>query len=99
MPSIPPESEAAMRDRAAGAMDTLASSLHDKAQTLPGGEKIVRAAQTAADTMEGAADYLRDQDLRAMLSDVQRLVKRHPGATLLVVAAVGFLLARNLTRH
>jgi hypothetical protein len=34
-----------------------------------------------------------------MLSDLRVMVKRHPGATLLTVAAVGFLLARSLTRH
>ncbi len=49
--------------------------------------------------METAAGYVRDQDLRAMLSDIQQTAKRHPGATLLTAAAVGFLLARALFRR
>jgi hypothetical protein len=34
-----------------------------------------------------------------MLSDIQRTVKRHPGAALLTAAAVGFVIARALTRR
>ena len=33
-----------------------------------------------------------------MLSDVRDVVKKHPGATLLTAAAVGFLLARAFSR-
>jgi ElaB/YqjD/DUF883 family membrane-anchored ribosome-binding protein len=89
----------ARRDSVARGIETAAMSLHEHAETLPGGEKVARAARAAANTMEAAAEYVRDQDVQAMLSDVRQMVRRHPGATLLTVAAVGFLLARSLTRH
>jgi hypothetical protein len=79
-------------------MESAASTLHEKADNMPGGEKVASAAHTAADAMETAADYFREQDLRAMAADVQRLVKNHPGATLLAAAALGFVLARALSR-
>ncbi len=89
----------ARRDAVASGIDSAASTLREKAESLPGGERVARAAFTAADTMEAAAEYVRGQDVQAMLADVGRMVKRHPGATLLTAAAVGFLLARSLTRH
>ena len=86
------------RESVASGIDSAASSLHERADTLPGGEKVARAAHTTAAAMEKAADYVRDEDLQAMLSDVQDMVKRHPGATLLTAAAAGFLLARLISR-
>jgi ElaB/YqjD/DUF883 family membrane-anchored ribosome-binding protein len=77
-------------------MEAAAESLHSRADRMPGGEKVANAAHTAADAVERAADYVRDQDVRAMLSDVREAVKRHPGAMLLTAAAVGFLIARGL---
>ena len=87
------------RETIARGMDSAASSLHANADGLPGGEKVARAAHTTADAMEKAADYVRDEDMEAMLEDVQQLVKRHPGATLLAAAAAGYLLARVFSRH
>ena len=66
------------------------------------GERVTAAIDSKRDSlayaMEDAADYLRDQDLRAMLSDVRDTVTRHPGAALLVAGALGFVIARALTR-
>jgi ElaB/YqjD/DUF883 family membrane-anchored ribosome-binding protein len=87
------------RDTVARGMDSAASALREKAESLPGGDQVARAANAAADAMESAAGYVRDSDLKAMVEDVQQIVKRHPGATLLTAAAVGFLLARTLSRN
>ena len=87
------------RETLARGMDSAASSLHSRADNLPGGEKVARAAHATAEGIEKAADYVRDEDLDAMLDDVQQLVKRHPGATLLAAAAAGFLLARVFSRQ
>lgn len=87
------------RDALARGIDSAASSLREKAESLPGGEKVVRAAHTTADALETAAGYVRDQDLKAMLSDIQQTARRHPGATLLTAGALGFLLARALFRR
>ena len=89
---------AGIAQKAADGIDSAASSLHAKAESLPGGEKIVRAAHTAAEAMDKTAGYLRDQDLDDMISDVQQAVKRHPGIALLAAAAAGFLLARVMSR-
>lgn len=70
----------------------------EKAEQLPGGEKIVEAAHSAAAAMEDAGDYLRDQDWRGMMTDARDLLKRHPGATLLIAVAAGYLLARSISR-
>jgi ElaB/YqjD/DUF883 family membrane-anchored ribosome-binding protein len=85
------------RDSFASGMESAASTLHARAEQLPGGERVARAAHAAAESLENASDYVRDQDLRGMLSDVGQLVKRNPGATLLTAAALGFLLAHSLS--
>lgn len=87
------------RDAVARGMDSAASTLHSTAERLPGGDKVTHAAHTAAYAMEDAADYVREQDLSGMLSDIRNTVTRHPGAALLVAAAVGFVIARGLTRE
>jgi hypothetical protein len=87
------------RDTVARGIDAAAASIAATADSLPGGEKVARAAYTAAEALEEAAGYVRDQDLEAMLSDLRQIVKRHPGATLLTAAALGFVLARSISRH
>ena len=86
------------RGAAAGGLDSAADTLHDKADTLPGGEKVASAAHTAADALASTADYIRENDLKGMMSDVQSLVKRNPGPALLTAAALGFLVARTFSR-
>ena len=87
------------RDAVARAIDAAASALHARVESLPGGPDVARAAQSTADTMEKAADYVRDQDLRGMLSDITRIAKRYPGATLLAATALGFLAIRAIGRN
>ena len=81
------------------AASSAASTLHEKADSLPGGHKVASAAHNTADALQSTADYLQDQDWRGMLTDLRRLMKQHPGATLLGAAALGFLLARGMSRH
>ncbi len=85
------------RGAVASGIESAASTLREKTDTTGG--KVARAARSTADALETTADYVREQDVRGMLSDVGRGVKRHPGATLLTAAAVGFLLARALSRR
>jgi hypothetical protein len=49
--------------------------------------------------MERAADYVRDQDLKGLLSDIAEVAKRNPGATLLAATALGFLVVRAVGRN
>jgi hypothetical protein len=89
----------AKKDAVARGLESAASTLHAKAESLPGGDRIVNAAQTAADAMDSAADYVRYQDLEGMVDDVRQMVTRHPGATLVIATALGFLLARTFSRN
>jgi ElaB/YqjD/DUF883 family membrane-anchored ribosome-binding protein len=82
------------RDGVAGGLETAAATLHEKAESLPGGEKISDIAHSAADKLSTTANYVRGHDVNSMMADVQELVKKNPGPALLVSAALGFLVAR-----
>ena len=86
------------RGAAAGGLESAASALREKADTLPGGQKVANAAHATADAVGVAADYVRGNDLKAMMADVQKLVKNNPGPALLTAAALGFLIARTFSR-
>ncbi len=86
------------RGTAASGMESAANALREKADTLPGGERVANAAHATANAVSGAADYVRDNDLKTMMADVQQLVRNNPGPALLTAAALGFLIARTFTR-
>ena len=83
---------------AARGLPSAAGALREKADTLPGGEKVANAAHATADAAAVAADYVRENDVKAMMTDVQKLVKNNPGVALLTAAALGFLIARTFSR-
>lgn len=87
------------RDAAAGGLDSAAAALHEKADRLPGGEKVASAAHSAADAVGTAANYVRENDVASMLADVRQLVKNNPGPALPGAAALGFLIARTFSRN
>lgn len=96
-------SEAADRaeDRLEGARRPFADKLHGAADTirerashLPGGESIAGAAHSTADKLETSASYIESHDTRQMMQDFMAVVKRNPTQSLLIAAALGFLLAR-----
>jgi ElaB/YqjD/DUF883 family membrane-anchored ribosome-binding protein len=86
------------RGTAASGLESAAGALRERADALPGGEKVANAAHATANAVGVAADYVRDTDLKAMMADVQQLVKNNPGPALLTAAALGFLLARTFSR-
>jgi len=88
----------ANRSSAASGLDSAASAIHEKADSLPGGETVRGAAHTAADALSSTADYVRENDVKSMLADVQRIVKNNPGPALLTAAVLGFLVARTFSR-
>jgi ElaB/YqjD/DUF883 family membrane-anchored ribosome-binding protein len=79
------------RVSAADALHNAASSLHQKADKLPNGPDI---AHSAADRVEAVASYLQGHDAKQMMSDVETVVRRNPGPSLLVAGALGFLIGR-----
>lgn len=82
------------RGPAADALQSAASTLHEKAEDLPGGETVKSVAHSAAEKLQSTAGYIREHDVRAMLTDVEEIVKRNPGPSLLIAAAIGFLIGR-----
>lgn len=77
---------------AAAGLDSVASTLHEK------GDQVASAAHGAADAVAYGAEYLRDNDVRTMLSDLVEVIRRNPGPSLLGAAALGFMLGRALSR-
>jgi len=82
----------------ADALSSAASSLHDKAANFNAGQKVVDIAHSTADKMEATADYVRKHDMKQMVADVGTIVKSHPGRSLIVPVAVGFLAGRAFRR-
>ena len=86
------------RQTAAERLGSAASAVGDRADQLPGGPKIQRFAQAAAERLSTTADYVRSHDAKRMLADVERVVKNHPGPSLMIAAAFGVVIGRALTR-
>ena len=76
------------RQPIADTLNRTASTLHQQ------GDSAANAAHTTAVKLQVAADYVRGNDLKAMMGDVQDLAKRYPGQSLAAAAVVGFLLGR-----
>ena len=83
----------AQRAPAAGTLDSTASVLNEQA------DRVAGAARATADKLHATADYVRNQDIKAMARDIEDLVRRYPGPALAFAAAVGFMTARALTRE
>jgi ElaB/YqjD/DUF883 family membrane-anchored ribosome-binding protein len=86
------------RKTAADRLGSAASAVRDRADQLPGGPKVQQFAHAAADRLNTTADYMRSHDAKGMLADVKGVVKKNPGPSLIIAAAVGFVLGRALNR-
>lgn len=80
-------------DKAASGLDTVASTLRDRGESMGGGS-MASIATTAADKMEAGAQMLREKDTDQIVSDLEALVRRKPVESLLVAAGVGFVLSK-----
>jgi ElaB/YqjD/DUF883 family membrane-anchored ribosome-binding protein len=84
------------RTSVASSLHSAATTLHQKADS--GVQAAGHVAHSAADKLEAVAGYMRDNDTKQMMADVEEVVKKNPGRSLLVAVAVGFLAGRAL-RH
>ena len=50
------------------------------------------------DTFNMASQYVTSHDMSAMVDDAKQIVRKHPRAAIIALAAVGFLLGRSLRR-
>ena len=79
-------------------LETAASTIEERAERVPGGQKVKEFAQAAADSLSTTADYVRSHDARRMITDVETVVRNNPGPALLIAAVVGFMLGRAVVR-
>jgi hypothetical protein len=86
-----------LNSTAASGLSNAAETIRSRADQLPGGDRVSGLAHSAADTLTSTADYVRQNDLKDMLADVEQVVKRHPGPALLAAVFAGFLVGRALT--
>jgi hypothetical protein len=85
-------------ESASDRLESVAAAFRQTASTLdhPDEAVIARLIQRAAGGVEGAADYIRENDVGDMVEDAEDFVRRHPvlvlGGALLAGAVVGRLL-------
>ena len=86
------------RENAAAGLQRAASTVHEKAASIPGGPRAVNAAHRFADGMETTAAYLREHDFSDMRDDLIKVCRRYPAQALISAAAFGFLLGSVIRR-
>jgi ElaB/YqjD/DUF883 family membrane-anchored ribosome-binding protein len=84
------------RGAAAKGLASAASTIHRKADSLPGGDTVHNVVHSTADKMAATADYLRSHRMKDVIADIEGCVRRNPGPSLLAAVAVGFLAGRLL---
>jgi len=87
------------RDAAASGLEKAASALHEKAESLPGGEKVSSLAHDAAEKLNSTAGYVREHNVNRMMADVETLVKNNPGPSILAAVVIGFLAGRAFSSN
>lgn len=80
-------------DTAASKLQGAASQIRNKVQ---GNSTMANVANRAADKMETAAVYMREHDAQDVMRDFEGAVRRNPGPSLIIAAAVGFLLGTTM---
>jgi ElaB/YqjD/DUF883 family membrane-anchored ribosome-binding protein len=86
------------RENVSSGLGRAASTLHAKAESIPGGPKAANAAHRIADGIEATASYLRQHDFTDMRGDFMSVCRRHPVQALISAVAVGFFLGRSIRR-
>jgi hypothetical protein len=83
------------RESAAETLDRAASTMHEKADSVPGGARVANLTHSLADGMESTASYLRGHDFSDMGKDLMDVCRRYPTQSFLAALAVGFLIGRS----
>jgi len=86
------------RENAAEGLGRVASTLHEKADGVPGGPKLVNFTHNIATGMESTANYLRDHDFAKMGEDFMSVCRKYPTQSIAAALAIGFLLGRSARR-
>jgi ElaB/YqjD/DUF883 family membrane-anchored ribosome-binding protein len=83
------------RGSAARALANAASTIHEGATRLPGGEGVTRLAEAAADRIDTTAQYVQDHNTQQMMADLTQLVRRHPLLSVAGAAVLGVFVGRG----
>ena len=86
------------RENAADTLVRVASTMHEKADSVPGGTKAVNLTHSMANGIESTASYLRDHDFKQMGKDATNICRRYPTQSVIAALAFGFLLGRSARR-
>jgi hypothetical protein len=92
-----PEGTSNPRTAVAGAIDSAADRLHDKADAMSGG-RLATLTERTANALDATGRYVREFDTRDVMQDLGDVAKRHPGKSMLAAIALGFLFGRAITR-
>ena len=84
------------KTRATGALDELATMLHDAAGSVDEkvGEQYGQYARSAADAVANFSQSLQSKQVDDLIDDVRDFVKKSPAVAIGTAAAIGFVLAR-----
>lgn len=77
-------------------IQALAGTIREKG---PHGGRLGSASSAVADTLDRGGDYLQEEGLRGIGTDVTNLIRRNPIPALFVGIGIGFLLARAVSRR
>ena len=81
-------------------LHTAASVLQDKVkQATDQNAPVARYGRQCSDWLDHSADYVRDLNLSKLNRDVQDQVRRNPGRSILIGAAVGLCLGVLMRRR
>lgn len=85
------------KEFAAGRLEGTANAFHQTARNFQEeSPNISRYVDRVADKIEGAAQYLRENDMKTLLEDSKRFIKSRPALVFGVAVAIGVIAARFL---
>ena len=84
------------KERAAEAMGGIGKIIRESADAIDQkvGKQYGDYARSAADTVDGFADKVDDQDIDALVEDARQFIRKSPAVAIGAAAAIGFVLAR-----
>jgi ElaB/YqjD/DUF883 family membrane-anchored ribosome-binding protein len=80
-------------NKAASGLDSLASTVRDKSESMGDGQ-MQSVASMAADKLQSGADLLHNQSADELISEIESFIRRKPAESLLIAAGLGFMLSR-----
>lgn len=87
------------KDMGADKLNSLASLTREYAASMTDLPNLRVQVASAADSLEGVADYVMHTEIEQMVGDAGTFARRHPLATLAMTVAAGMAASRLMYRH